>query len=208
MTGRTITTSCSARARLLHRAFPHFSRAGWARHPGCTVRVISRNPSKSGSCHVKSPLAIVKEKFGDKAKLVAAVEKLTGRGPLGLAHEQGQGPRPRLQRQAPPPPRDVHRGEGEVRHAREAHRRDPRAREAREGRGATSSTSPPSRSRACGTSTSRPRSATRPKPARAPKAKASGRQEDRRARQEDAGEGGEARRAAKSAAREEVTARV
>ena len=26
----------------------------------------------------KSPLAIVKDKFGDKAKLVAAVEKLTG----------------------------------------------------------------------------------------------------------------------------------
>ena len=102
----------------------------------------------------KSPLAIVKEKFGDKESSSPPSRSSPAR-PLGLAHEQGQGARARLEREAPSPPRDVHRREGEVRDAREAHRGDPRGREAREGRGLQDSTSPRSRSPACGTCTSR-----------------------------------------------------
>jgi hypothetical protein len=46
---------------------PHFSRASHLAHPFERFIVMS-----------KSPLTTVKEKFGDKEKLVAAVEKFTG----------------------------------------------------------------------------------------------------------------------------------
>ena len=72
----------------------------------------------------KSPLALVKERFKDKAGLVAAVKALATRRPVERqAAKYRQGPRPRLQQEAVAPSRcALGRQEG-PRLAREADRR-------------------------------------------------------------------------------------